>query len=284
MQPAKTATLITDRLRAAIVPGRGENGGYSLVIDGVTQSHVNPDDPLDLQLDYVRAVAALIDAAFPVTGPIAALHLGGGALTVPRYLAATRPGSPQRVVELFGELLEFVLDNLPLASGSDVELIVADARDAVMQHATSDAGRWDLVVVDVFSGSAMPLHVSTLEFYSVLKSSLNTDGVLLVNTLTSRGLSFTQSAIATLTAVFPHVVAVAAASALSGERAGNVVLAASNRPLDLPGLADHAARWPHPALVLDEAGLRAHAVAGTVSHDPDAVVATELGLTTAAAG
>lgn len=269
MDTAAPATLTTDRLSAAIVPNRGVHGGYSLVIDGVTQSHVNPDNPTDLQLDYVRAIGALIDAAFAAPRPIAALHLGGGALSVPRYVAATRPNSRQRVVELFGDLLAFVLQSLPLPEGAEVELIVADAREAATRHAVSDAGRWDLIVLDVFSGRVVPLHVSTVEFYSVLKSSLSADGVLIVNTLTSRGLSFTHSAVATLRSLFPHVVALAPPAVMSGARAGNVVLAASNRPLNLADLENRARLWPRPALLYDEPELQVLSAAGTVSYDGD---------------
>lgn len=267
MHSAKSATLITDQVSASIVPDRGTNGGYSLVVDNVTQSHVNPSDPRDLQLEYVRAIAGLIDAAFPVIGPIAALHLGGGALSVPRYIAATRPASSQRVVELLGDLLEFVLHNLPLGSGADVELIVADAREAVTRHAEADAGRWDLVVLDVFAGNLVPLHVSTVEFYSLLANSINSEGILVVNTLTSHGLEFTHDAVATLASLFPHVVAVAARDVMCGLRTGNVVLAASRRPLDLLGLEDHAGRWPRPAHVYDGRELLACTVGGRIARD-----------------
>lgn len=264
---ATTATLTSDRLCASIVPNRGANGGYSLVIDGVTQSHVNLDDSTDLQLDYVRAIAALIDVVHPGSGPISVLHLGGGALSVPRYVASRRPRSPQRVVELFGELLDFVLRTLPLPSGIDVELVVGDARAAVLEHAGSDVGRWDLVILDVFSGSVVPRHVSTVEFYSMLEKSLNADGVLLINTLTSQGLSFMHDAVATLPCLFPHVVAVAAPSVMSGARVGNIVLAASRRPLDLRGLEDGAALRPGEARVYGEPELLTCAVGGSVQRD-----------------
>jgi spermidine synthase len=266
MLPVGVATLTTDRLTASIVADRGRNGGYSLVIDGVTQSHVNPEDPLDLQLDYVQVIAGLIETAFPAPRPLDALHLGAGGLTVPRYVGSTRPGSRQRVVELFGELLEFVLQNLPLPPDLDVEFTVADARDAA--GVAADHGRRsDLIVVDVFSGNTVPRHVSTLEFYSMLTDSLTAEGVLIVNTLTARGLSFTHDTVATLRCLFPHVVAVAATSVVDGSRTGNVVLAACHRTLDLRELAAHAALWPLPAHVYDEQELDGWATAGSVRHD-----------------
>ena len=41
----------------------------------------------------MRAIASVADAAFPAGEPISALHVGGGGLTLPRYLAEVRPGT-----------------------------------------------------------------------------------------------------------------------------------------------------------------------------------------------
>ena len=58
-------------------------------------SYVDLDDPTFLEFAYVRAIASVVDAAFPEGEPLVAHHLGGGGLTFPRYLAATRPGHAQ---------------------------------------------------------------------------------------------------------------------------------------------------------------------------------------------
>jgi spermidine synthase len=47
-----------------------------------------------------------------------ALHLGGGALTLPRYLAHTRPGSRQLVAEVDDALTDLVREHLPLPPGT----------------------------------------------------------------------------------------------------------------------------------------------------------------------
>lgn len=272
MQIDSPVTLTTDRVTASIVPYRGTHGGFSLVIDGTTQSHVNPQAPRDLQLDYVRAIAALIDTAFPVIRPLTVMHLGGGALTIPRYVAATRADSRQRVVELHGELLDFVLENLPLkhAPGPDIDLVVGDARAVVEWRARSERHTWNLIVVDVFSGSIAPRHVSTAEFYAMADELLTPDGAVIVNTLTSQGLDFTYDAVATLSSLFPHIVAIAPQAVADGERVGNVVLAASHRPLDANGLRAHTASWPHPTQVYTERQIAVLAERGAVRRDEPA--------------
>ena len=82
--------------------------GWTLLVDGTAQSHVDLDDPVHLEFEYIRRIGHLIDLCAPAYAPLRALHLGGGAWTLARYVAATRPGSTQTVVELDGPLAEFV--------------------------------------------------------------------------------------------------------------------------------------------------------------------------------
>ena len=63
-------------------------------------------DPGYLEFEYVRRIGHVADLAFPPGEPLRVLHLGGGALTLPRYLAHTRPGSRQLVAELDDALTE----------------------------------------------------------------------------------------------------------------------------------------------------------------------------------
>ena len=89
------------------------------------------------------------------------LHLGGGGLTLARYVAATRPGSSQLAVEADAALAELVRERLPLdqppaaappAPGgrgrSRVRVRIADARAALDGVA---AGSFDLVIADLFA-------------------------------------------------------------------------------------------------------------------------------------
>src|SRR5215475_15463726 len=87
---------------------------WMLLADGVPQSHVDLSDPTYLDFEYVRRLGHLVDLAAPAGQPIRVLHLGGGALTLARYVAATRPGSSQLAVEADGALVELVREWLPL--------------------------------------------------------------------------------------------------------------------------------------------------------------------------
>jgi len=238
-----------ERVHARLLPGRGSNGGYSLIIDGTTQSHVNPDDPLDLQLEYVREIAAVLRSSKPVDEPLSVLHLGAGGLTIPRFVAATWPGARQHIVELHRELFEFVLDALPLRD--DVELTVEfdDARTAV-ERAARVHGGYDVAIVDVFSGSVAPATVGTVEFFTALRELLAPGALLFVNTLGGGDLELARRMAATLAVDGREITVIAARPVLVGGAPGNLVLVESTDPLPIEPITAALAPEPRPIDVL----------------------------------
>ncbi|HEY8295651.1 MAG TPA: fused MFS/spermidine synthase, partial [Micrococcaceae bacterium] len=148
---------------AAIEPDGWTEGSYILSIGGAQQSHVNLSDPAEIFYEYLRRIGHVVDLAAPSGAPIAALHLGAGALTLARYIQATRPGSIQHAVELERELLGFVLQQLPLPTGTELTNHIGDAR-----HALADLPAdltFDVVILDIFSGPEAPEHIACTEFY-----------------------------------------------------------------------------------------------------------------------
>jgi len=260
--------LDAESVNARLLPGRGTNGGYSLVVEGITQSHVNPADPRDLQLEYARLVAAFIDGCREADRPIRVLHLGAGGLTIPRYVAATRPGSVQHVVELHRELFDFVLEALPLDDGVELTVEFDDGRAAV-ERAARVGGGYDLAVVDVFSGSVAPRHLSTVEFFASLHLLLAPSAVVIVNTFATAGLAMSREVSATLQSVMPHVIAIASTAVLAGESLGNVVVAASESPMPAGFLVDRANANDRPITILRDASLADFVDAAPVRRDDD---------------
>jgi spermidine synthase len=257
-----------EQVSARLLPGRGTNGGYSLVIEGTTQSHVNPLDPIDLQLEYARLIGSMIDGIRERSVPIRVLHLGAGALTIPRYVWATRPGSAQHVVELHRELLEFVLDALPLADGMELTVEYDDGRAAV-ERAARTAGGYDLAIVDVFSGSVSPRHMSTVEFFSELAQLLAPDGVVVVNTLATAGLRMSREVGATLASLFLEVIALASPAVVADQSLGNVVYAASGAALAGDEMLRYADTGPRPIVLLRGATLDSFVDGAPVRRDDD---------------
>lgn len=209
---------------------------YELRLDGVPQSYVDVEDPTHLEFAYVRLLGDLLDLVRPEGEPLTALHLGGGGCTVARYVAATRPGSTQLVLEADARLADLVRTQL---GTSGFRLRVGDARTGL---ARLDGGSSDVVVGDVFESARIPGHVSTVEHVREVARVLRPGGTYAVNVGDGGSLAFTRGQVATLRSVYAHVLLLGDPGVLRGRRFGNLVLAASDRPLPEDGLRRRAAR------------------------------------------
>jgi spermidine synthase len=218
---------------------------WMLLIDGVPQSHVDLEDPGYLDFEYVRRIGHVIDAVAPAARPLRVLHLGAGALTLARYVAATRPGSPQLAIEVDAALVELIRLRLPL--DAKVRVRVGDAR-AELERLTS--ARFDMVIADVFAGGRTPAHLTSTEFWAATQRVLRGTGVVVANVADGAPLAHARSQVATALTVFPHACLIADAAVLRGRRFGNLVLAASPGPLPVDALTRRAAGDPMPGRVL----------------------------------
>lgn len=243
---------LSSGLVAEVEEDRWVPGAIQLLVDGTPQSHVNLRDPSEVFFEYVRRIAHAIDLFRTPGQPVSALHLGGGAFTLPRYIEATRPGSRQQVIELESALVELVREAAPLPKRASIRVRHGDARAVLGKLPQGMHGAIDLVVVDIFAGSRTPAHVSSIEFYELIAPLLAPDGLVVVNTTDGTGQAFTRSQVATLAAVFGTVAAVGEPQTLKGRRFGNVVLLASNSNVDheLEWLPRLLAGGPHPARML----------------------------------
>ncbi|MEV6488021.1 fused MFS/spermidine synthase [Actinoplanes sp. NPDC051633] len=221
-----------------LVPDRDRRSAWTLLVDGTPQSHVDLADPTHLEFEYIRRMATAIDLAAPAGDPLRVLHLGGGALTLARYVAATRPGSPQRVVEIDGELVERVREALPWDRKAKIRVRVADAREVVTG---ASAGGYDLVLLDVFAGARTPAHLASAEFFTQVARVLAPGGWLIANVADGPPLKFARAQVATIRAALPEACLVADAGVLRGRRFGNLVVVAGRTPLPVAGLTRRAA-------------------------------------------
>ncbi len=263
------AVRLSDGTIARVVPS-AFGGGWELDVDGTPQSHVDLDDPTHLHFEYVARMGAVIDRLRMPRQPLTAIHLGAGALTIPRYVEATRPGSRQQVIELEPALWDLVRESLPLPRGASIRVRIGDAREGLARLPGGLVGAADLVVSDVYSGAQTPAHLTTVEFYTEAARFLAPDGVLLVNVADGAGLAFARRQVATVSAVLEHVIVLAEVQTLKGRRFGNLVIAASRAPLPTEWLPRLMAAGPHPAKVAQGAELVEFARGARVATDADA--------------
>ncbi len=270
---ASRSTTLASGLHAEIRADRWVPGSFELVVDGTPQSHVNLENPGELFFEYVARMGHVIDQLKLPGEPLTALHLGAGALTIPRYIEHTRPGSRQQVLELEPDLVELVRRELPLPKSASIRVRYGDARETLGKLPAGLKGSADVLVVDVFGGARIPAHVTSLEFYRECAEFLAPHGVLLINVADGSGAPFARSQAATLVTVFDldRVAVLAEPQVLKGRRYGNFVLVASPSSLPLDWMPRLLAGGPHPATLVHGRELRDWIAGAPVVTDVTAV-------------
>lgn len=220
-------------------------GAWTLVVNGIAQSHVDLNDPAIIAFDYLRRMADIIDALAP-KGALDVLHLGGGAMTLPRCMAVLRPGSRHQVVEFDADLIDLVLEHMPLNGDEQIDIVIGDALDEL--SVMPDAGQ-DVVVADIFRGGMIPRHVSTVEFAQEAKRVLRPGGLYIANIMDSPPLNFARRQAGILRDVFDQVAVVGDAAIVRGRRHGNLLLVGVGKGMPLSKLVRLLAADPHPVRV-----------------------------------
>jgi hypothetical protein len=218
------AVVEVDPLRAS---------GRVLILDDLRHSYVDLEDPSHVEFRYLRVVVDAIDARWPDGEPLDALHIGGGGFTLPRWLDATHPGTSSLVLELDPGIVDVARDRLGLRTGPDLVVDTGDARLGIADVGTDSQ---DLVMGDAFGGRSVPWHLTTIEFVREVDRVLRDDGVYAVNVIDGPELRFARAETETLAQAFEHVAVVATPAALDRRSSSNVVLIASQQPIDVDAL------------------------------------------------
>lgn len=230
------------------------DGAFILSIGGAQQSHVDLGNPGHVFYEYLRRIANVLDIFKPAGEPIRMLHLGAGALTLVRYVQGTRPGSEQVAVELERELLDFVLEHLPLPDGTKCSMVIDDARAALDRF---EDGSFDAVVLDVFAGADAPAHLTDQAFYRALTALTAPGGVVLVNVGDDPPLTFGRAQARQLREAADEVAVLADAGMISGRMAGNIVLVGTDSGWPAEWSSALVAAGPHPGCVVTGSALDA---------------------------
>ncbi|HEU5037670.1 MAG TPA: fused MFS/spermidine synthase [Nocardioides sp.] len=234
-----------------IVPG-DRPGTFVLRMAGMNQSHVDLRHPLHLEFEYVRRIADVIDAAAPAGAPLRVLHVGGAAMTLPRYVATARPRSAQVVLEPAADVTEMVRAEIPLPPRSGIKVRPLDGRRGVAELRDGYA---ELVVLDAFADARVPGDLVTVEFFREVSRVLDPAGLFVLNLTDRAPFGWTRRAVAGLRTVFPELMLTAEPATLRARRLGNLVVVASRGPVPVDALRRRSASAPAPYRVLDAAQL-----------------------------
>lgn len=223
---------------------RSRKNGRLLLIDGLTHGYVDLDDPAHLEIDYVARIGAALELLVPRGEPSTVLHLGGGAFSLPRFLASTRPQVEQVVVEKSGAVIKLAEQHLRLRRSARLEVVQADASRHIDRL---DDATFDVVIGDAFVGTETPAAMASPTFALDVHRVLKPGGRYLLNVVDAPPWSFAAQQSQILRARFAEVLAFGGREVVRGKHSGNLLLLASDAPLPEDALGRRLAGGAHPA-------------------------------------
>ena len=266
MTPTDTAREVS------LVPDRERGSGFLLQVNQTDQSYVDLDDPTVLEFDYTQRMADAIDAYDTTNRPLRVIHIGGAGMTLPRYVAATRPRSPQIVLEPDEALTAYVREHLPLPPRSGIKVRGVNGRDGIAAMRPDYA---DIVILDAFDGARVPADLVTTEFFERVADVLVDDGMFLLNLADRAPFAYLCRVLAGVGTRFTTMLMSAEPATLKGRRFGNVLVCASQVGLPHQQLAQKAAGSAFPYRVLTDAMVRRTFAATDAFTDTDSAMSPE---------
>ena len=230
-------------------------GAYRVMFGATAQSWVDPADPEHLEFEYVQRITEALDLTVLTRSAeerVRVVHLGGAAMTIPRWVAARRPHTAQVVCEPDADLTAEVRRTVPLPPRSGIKVRDVDGRSGV---AAMPDDWFDALVLDAFDGSSVPADLVTEEFWADC-ARVARDGAVVIANITDRApFGWSKRAVAGVRGPFRHVTVSAEAAVWKGRRFGNLVVVASAAPLPIADLEQRAHRAAFPYQLLHDKAL-----------------------------
>lgn len=237
-------------MTARLEPDPFHAGAFRVMAGDTAQSWVDPTDPYRLEFEYVQRLTEALAATVldrPAEERVRVVHLGGGGLTIPRWVAAVRPRSAQIVCEPDGDLMEEVRRVIPLPRQSGIKVRVVDGRSGLEAMPPDYV---DALVLDAFDGPRVPASLATAEFFDALALRCRPGAVLVANITDRSPFVWSRRFVAGVRQVFSQVMVSAEPAVWKGRRFGNLVVVASSAPLPATSLSRQASRGAFPYRVL----------------------------------
>lgn len=132
------------------------------------------------------------------------LFIGGGGFSGPKQFLDDYPWVTVDVVEIDPKVVDVAYRFFQVPENDPrLNVFVDDGRSSL-----TDAGKYDLVVLDAYSHTYVPFHLMTAEFHGLIKEHLNPDGVLvsnLIGSLIGDTSDLFWCEVSTIDTVFPEV-------------------------------------------------------------------------------
>ena len=208
-----------------ITPNKGNR---SLFLDGFLHSSMNRENQSQLTLEYTRyfPIGFLLNPAAKNV-----LFVGGGGFSGPKYFLKTYPNVTVDVVEIDPVVID-VADKYFDVNTADPRLHIYndDARNFLLR--TNQDKKYDIIILDAYSKSYVPFHLMTLEFYRLLESRLNTNGIIVSNqvgSLSGDSSDIYRAAYKTMKQVFPNIMIFPVLTTINPDVVQNLILVATKK-------------------------------------------------------
>ncbi len=182
-----------------------DDGVRTLYLDGHRHSAMPLDAPADHVYTYTRYFhLPMLVREDPEIDR--ALFVGGGGFTGPKAYV-DRYDVDVDVVEIDPEVVRVAKEYFRVDPGPNMSITVGDGRRFLE---TTDR-TYDVIVLDAYRQDKVPFHMTTVEFFELLRERLSPDGVVVANTIgapVGAGSKFVRAEYETLQRVFPQVYAV----------------------------------------------------------------------------
>jgi tetratricopeptide (TPR) repeat protein/spermidine synthase/MFS family permease len=182
-----------------------------MVLDKLTHSQVDLDDPLALKYEYEWIYEAVLDTFYPDRAPINAMVIGGGGYAFPHYLEVARPGGYIETSEIDPAVTESAHAAFGLPRDTQVKIFDMDARNRVsdlirLKQSGGEVPAFDCIMGDSINDYTVPRHLTTIEFVRQVHALLKDDGIYMLNMIDvlDSGL-FLGAVLTTLREAFPVV-------------------------------------------------------------------------------
>lgn len=167
-----------------------------------TESAIDLQNPDDLVITYTRYMTSALAYRQAPVKRIALVGLGGGRTI--SYLVSNLQGAVADVAELDPAVITLARKYFGVEETNRLRIHNKDGRVYLSQ--TKD--KFDLILLDAYRGPFVPFHLTTEEFYSLVKARLNEGGIVAQNVEPST--MFFDSAYLTMKKVFDQVDAIEA--------------------------------------------------------------------------
>jgi spermidine synthase len=162
------------------------------------------------------------------------LVLGGGAFTMPEYLARKYPSSMIDVVEIDPSLVSIAEKYFSYTPLNNVRVIDDDARTYI----NTATKQYDVVIVDVYSDNSVPFSLLTQEYAARLNAVISVDSTVIINTIAAKS-GPCQELLKTVDSTyrsFAQYASISQQEAMLSQTSSNLILAYTKHPRRFEGM------------------------------------------------